>query len=62
MATQFDYNGHTVIILKARGKESRKITILKQGTAKIIKTMPEMDMSLRRAKSLAKDYIGINRS
>lgn len=57
MAT-LEYKGHFVILNKQRGKTVYDITILNSETRKIVKTIPNVERSLRKCKVLAKDFIG----
>lgn len=58
--TEFDYNGHHVIIRKERGLQKWTIAAINElATGKLVKKeMPGSEISLRRACSMAKDYIG----
>lgn len=58
--TQFDYNGHRVMIQKERNTQNYKITIQNIATSKILRDFPFQEYSVRGvrgARSFARDYI-----
>ncbi len=54
----FEYKDHLVIIEKKRRSSERTITIFQLKPERKMKTTITGDYTLRRAISLAKDYIG----